>query len=176
MLFGVHTPLPLSNQSMNNPKILAVAVAAVLLSYPSMLVAQLHKCISNGSVTYQNTPCPSGDTRKPPTVEELNAERKKKLDLAKVRSPNAYPKSNDSLSAPHQSSQAEKPDIIGKDSGIGGNKHTASANAAFKCDSRKYCSQMSSCAEATYFLANCPGVKMDGNKDGTPCEQQWCGR
>ena len=33
----------------------------------------------------------------------------------------------------------------------------------FKCDGRTYCSQMTSCAEATYFLKNCPGVKMDGN-------------
>jgi Excalibur calcium-binding domain len=46
--------------------------------------------------------------------------------------------------------------------------------APFKCDGRKYCSQMSSCAEAQYFLSNCPGVKMDGNNDGTPCEKQWC--
>ncbi len=44
----------------------------------------------------------------------------------------------------------------------------------FHCDGRKYCSQMTSCAEATYFLRNCPGVQMDGNKDGVPCEQQWC--
>lgn len=46
--------------------------------------------------------------------------------------------------------------------------------AAYSCDGRKYCSQMTSCAEATYFLKNCPGVKMDGNNDGVPCEQQWC--
>jgi hypothetical protein len=46
--------------------------------------------------------------------------------------------------------------------------------AAFTCDGRTYCSQMTSCAEATYFLKNCPGVKMDGNNDGVPCEQQWC--
>lgn len=46
--------------------------------------------------------------------------------------------------------------------------------ATFACDGRKYCSQMTSCAEATYFLKNCPGVKMDGNNDGVPCEQQWC--
>lgn len=44
----------------------------------------------------------------------------------------------------------------------------------FRCDGRTYCSQMTSCAEATYFLKNCPGVKMDGNNDGVPCEQQWC--
>jgi hypothetical protein len=46
----------------------------------------------------------------------------------------------------------------------------------YKCDGRIYCSQMTSCEEATYFLRNCPGVKMDGNNDGVPCEQQWCRR
>jgi hypothetical protein len=45
----------------------------------------------------------------------------------------------------------------------------------YKCDGRTYCSQMSSCEEATFFLQNCPGVKMDGNHDGVPCEKQWCG-
>ena len=44
----------------------------------------------------------------------------------------------------------------------------------FKCDGRTYCSQMTSCAEATFFLKNCPGAKMDGNNDGVPCEKQWC--
>ena len=46
--------------------------------------------------------------------------------------------------------------------------------SSFSCDGRKYCSQMTSCAEATYFLKNCPGVLMDGNGDGVPCEKQWC--
>jgi hypothetical protein len=50
-----------------------------------------------------------------------------------------------------------------------------SKKSSFKCDGRAYCSEMTSCAEATYFLKNCPGVKMDGNHDGVPCEQQWCG-
>jgi hypothetical protein len=45
---------------------------------------------------------------------------------------------------------------------------------SFKCDGRTYCSQMTSCEEATFFLKNCPNVKMDGNNDGVPCEQQWC--
>jgi hypothetical protein len=48
-------------------------------------------------------------------------------------------------------------------------------NSPFHCDGRTYCSQMTSCAEATYFLRNCPGVKMDGEGDGVPCEKQWCG-
>lgn len=50
------------------------------------------------------------------------------------------------------------------------------ASASFKCDGRTHCSQMTSCAEATFFLRNCPGVKMDGNNDGVPCEQQWCNK
>jgi excalibur calcium-binding domain-containing protein len=44
----------------------------------------------------------------------------------------------------------------------------------FRCDGRTHCSQMRSCDEATYFLRNCPGVKMDGDNDGVPCEQQLC--
>ena len=46
----------------------------------------------------------------------------------------------------------------------------------FQCDGRTHCSQMTSCAEATFFLKNCPNVKMDGNYDGIPCEQQWCSK
>ncbi len=45
---------------------------------------------------------------------------------------------------------------------------------SFSCDGRQHCSQMTSCAEATYFSNNCPNTKMDGNNDGVPCEQQWC--
>lgn len=49
------------------------------------------------------------------------------------------------------------------------------AGGGFRCDGRTHCSQMTSCAEAEYFLANCPGTQMDGNGDGVPCERQWCG-
>lgn len=44
----------------------------------------------------------------------------------------------------------------------------------FSCDGRTRCSQMTSCAEATYFLRQCPGTQMDGDGDGEPCENQWC--
>jgi hypothetical protein len=33
---------------------------------------------------------------------------------------------------------------------------------------------MVSCAEATFFIRNCPGTTMDGDNDGVPCESQWC--
>ena len=44
----------------------------------------------------------------------------------------------------------------------------------YRCDGRQHCSQMTSCAEATFFLKNCPSTKMDGDMDGIPCEEQWC--
>lgn len=44
-----------------------------------------------------------------------------------------------------------------------------------QCDGRQHCSQMTSCEEATWFLQNCPNTKMDGEGDGIPCENQWCG-
>ncbi|MGV8960083.1 MAG: excalibur calcium-binding domain-containing protein [Stenotrophomonas sp.] len=46
--------------------------------------------------------------------------------------------------------------------------------AAYQCDGRSHCSQMTSCAEATWFIRNCPNTQMDGNGDGIPCERQWC--
>lgn len=50
----------------------------------------------------------------------------------------------------------------------------APAGARFRCDGRTRCTQMTSCAEARHFLAHCPGTRMDGNRDGVPCERQWC--
>ncbi|MCU0897431.1 MAG: cold shock domain-containing protein [Burkholderiales bacterium] len=47
-------------------------------------------------------------------------------------------------------------------------------DVGWRCDGRVHCSQMTSCAEAKFFLSNCPGVKMDGDGDGVPCEEQWC--
>jgi hypothetical protein len=34
---------------------------------------------------------------------------------------------------------------------------------------------MTSCDEAIFYLTNCPGVEIDGDGDGIPCERQWCG-
>jgi micrococcal nuclease len=48
------------------------------------------------------------------------------------------------------------------------------AAPAHRCDGRTRCTQMRSCDEARYFLKHCPGVQMDGDGDGVPCEQQWC--
>ena len=50
----------------------------------------------------------------------------------------------------------------------------AKPSVSYKCDERTMCSQMTSCAEAEFFLRNCPNTQIDGNNDGEPCEQQWC--
>ncbi|MBH0075954.1 cold shock domain-containing protein [Pseudoalteromonas sp. SWYJ118] len=41
----------------------------------------------------------------------------------------------------------------------------------FTCDGRQHCSQMNSRAEAVFFINNCPNTKMDGDRDGDPCER-----
>ena len=112
--------------------------------------APANKCVVNGTVTYQQGLCPSDQVRKLPTIQELNAEEKKRRAAAAASAP---------VSAPDRVVPA-----------------APALSRSFSCDGRQYCSQMRSCAEAKYFLANCPGVKMDGDKNGVPCEQQWCVR
>jgi hypothetical protein len=142
---------------------LRVALVALALMSAGQAEAssQVFKCTVNGSVTFQNTPCLVEKPTRPPTKDELNAERKKRLAEAAAQAasaPKVAPKSQEPTGATEASVRESLP----------------SREPAFRCDGRQHCSQMRSCAEAKYFLANCPGVKMDGNRDGTPCEQQWC--
>lgn len=53
--------------------------------------------------------------------------------------------------------------------------NTEVSKSIFKCDGRTRCTQMTSCEEAKFFITHCPNTKMDGDKDGIPCEDQWCG-
>ena len=41
---------------------------------------------------------------------------------------------------------------------------------SFQCGDKRYCKEMSSCAEAKFHLASCGLPKLDGDGDGTPCE------
>ncbi|MEO8310417.1 MAG: excalibur calcium-binding domain-containing protein [Caldimonas sp.] len=125
---------------------LVTALASLLLAVSAVSAAPMNKCTVNGTVTYQQGLCPSGQVRKTPTIQELNAAEKRKREAA--------------ASAPTRSATTAN----------------APVTAGFSCDGRTYCSQMNSCAEAKYFLANCPGIKMDGDKNGIPCEKQWCAR
>lgn len=49
------------------------------------------------------------------------------------------------------------------------------SNPSFQCTPTKSsCSAMSSCAEAFFHQENCGVSDMDGDRDGIPCERQWC--
>lgn len=70
-------------------------------------------------------------------------------------------------------SQYEKNQALGEDLRPPATS-SISAEQSFQCDGRQHCSQMRSCAEAKYFIENCPNTKMDGDRDGIPCEQDLC--
>jgi hypothetical protein len=44
----------------------------------------------------------------------------------------------------------------------------------FRCEGKNKCSQMTSCEEAMFYLQHCPRASLDDDKDGIPCEVQWC--
>lgn len=46
----------------------------------------------------------------------------------------------------------------------------ASPAPTFSCGAKTTCGQMSSCAEARYYLTQCGLTRLDGNHDGIPCE------
>lgn len=48
-------------------------------------------------------------------------------------------------------------------------------NASYQCAPEKSsCSAMTSCAEAFFHQERCGISNMDGDRDGIPCESQWC--
>lgn len=52
----------------------------------------------------------------------------------------------------------------------------AESNGHFSCsDGKKYCKEMTSCAEARFYLKQCGMTRLDRDKDGIPCENV-CGR
>ena len=125
---------------------LVIWIASLSLIALGAGAAPANKCVANGKVTFQQDPCPTNQARKPPTLEELNAAEKQRRATAAVAA-------------------TVKPAAA-----------AAVTSSGFSCDGRQYCSQMKSCGEAKYFLAHCPGVKMDGDRNGIPCETQWCNR
>ena len=166
-------------------------VMGLFLMATSVNAQQMYKCKVNGAVTYQQDPCPVGQVRKPPTLQELNAGEKKRREAAAATAAEKYavrsavtqektgadPKSSQSSKSSKSSQSSQSSQSSEKFTPIASNSPTAStSSSSFSCDGRKRCTQMKSCAEAKYFLANCPGVKMDGDKDGIPCEEQWCSR
>ncbi len=155
---------------------LLLAVITLLgLAGSGLAAPQVSKCVVDGTLSYQSGPCPTDPVRRHPTVEELNAAEKKRRAAAaaaaasaSVSAASASARSGASTSAapvPAAPAPAAERELLPR----------LPAAEGFRCDGRQYCSQMKSCAEAKYFLAHCPGVHMDGDKNGIPCERQWCG-
>lgn len=150
--------------------LLAVLMAPLTLE----AATSLFKCTMNGSVTYQNTPCPASEPRKAPTVEQLNAERRKKLRETANSPSNPEASATKGQFSPNPGGTSGAQALGDRDRQNSSTAPTAVKPGTYRCDGRIHCSQMTSCAEAKYFLSNCPGVKMDGDSDGIPCEDQWC--
>ncbi len=51
---------------------------------------------------------------------------------------------------------------------------TAEPESRFACEGKQHCSEMRSCEEAQFYVANCPDTKMDSDDDGLACEDR-CG-
>jgi endonuclease YncB( thermonuclease family) len=47
----------------------------------------------------------------------------------------------------------------------------ASSGVGMSCGSKRYCTQMTSCAEAQFHFRQCGLARLDGDRDGIPCEQ-----
>lgn len=75
---------------------------------------------------------------------------------------------------PRFTAASEAVPMVGAASSSLASNASSAGVASFRCDGRSYCSQMTSCEEAKYFLQNCPNTEMDGDHDGVPCESQWC--
>jgi hypothetical protein len=157
---------------MSSLPIRLLAAAALALALAGAHAAPIHKCVRKGAVSYQQDPCPSEQARQDPSLEELNAAEKKRraekaataaLAPRKPISPNPATASAPATPAP------PAPTAPGTAA-----PEVPRAAPSFRCDGRQHCSQMSSCEEAKFFLANCPNTKMDGDRDGIPCEEQWC--
>lgn len=126
-----------------------LAVVAGLVMAASAAYGQaVHRCNIDGKVSFSHEPC------------------------ADARAPNVKPRQ-----APDASKGVARKEDAPRQSVTAQPRPTPSplpVAPAFRCDGRLHCSQMTSCNEAKLFLKNCPGVKMDGDGDGVPCEQQWC--
>ncbi|MFC7739092.1 excalibur calcium-binding domain-containing protein [Roseomonas sp. GCM10028921] len=54
------------------------------------------------------------------------------------------------------------------------NNWSANGNTAgvggFSCGPKRYCREMTNCAEARFYLNQCGVSRLDGDGDGVPCE------
>jgi len=121
----------------------------------------VYKCTdANGRIIYSDTACDSNTNRKPLELQPLAEVKAEQSFLSRI---------TEKLKGFFQSASNTEPVKSIPNAGP-----TVNKSPNYRCDGRTYCSQMTSCEEATFFINNCPNTKMDGNNDGIPCEKQWC--
>ena len=148
-----------------------------VLAQQAQAAAAVYKCVKHREVTYQSEPCPTPIRRTEPNIKKLNEERMKKLHETGTTGKSAK-SANDAQFSVKADDTSAAPMQTAKTSVTPTAATPVKTSNAFKCDGRQYCSQMTSCEEAMFFLDNCPGAKMDnhGRGNGIPCEKQWCRR
>ncbi|WP_442970729.1 excalibur calcium-binding domain-containing protein [Roseomonas sp. USHLN139] len=45
------------------------------------------------------------------------------------------------------------------------------SGSGFSCGTKRYCGQMLNCAEAQFYFRRCGVTRLDGDRDGIPCER-----
>lgn len=162
---------------MFQPHAIAMLLTGWMMSLGANAALPVHKCVVNGAVTFQHEPCEADVNRPPPKAAQASAERPKpsavpggttppQPEPVKPRALPSTPPSPLPSNVPAGRGADRQPVVV---PGL-----PSPAVGAFRCDGRQHCSQMTSCAEATHFMNNCPGAKVDGDHDGRPCETQWC--
>jgi len=67
---------------------------------------------------------------------------------------------------------SKSPDKVVESPKEGAEKATGpTTDSAFSCGGKRYCKEMSSCAEAMFYLKECGLTRLDGDSDGVPCEE-----
>ena len=52
----------------------------------------------------------------------------------------------------------------------GGSRSQGQLASHATCGTKRYCKEMASCEEARFYLTQCGLTRLDGDRDGTPCE------
>ncbi|WP_367180753.1 excalibur calcium-binding domain-containing protein [uncultured Parasphingopyxis sp.] len=52
----------------------------------------------------------------------------------------------------------------------GGGRRSSRGVSDTRCGNRRYCGQMRSCREAQFYYRQCGVRRLDGDRDGVPCE------
>jgi cold shock CspA family protein len=68
-----------------------------------------------------------------------------------------------------------KASLTNSDISTSNNANHVGSGKQYQCTGKTRCGEMTSCDEAKFYLSNCPGTISDGDNDGIPCEDQWCG-